>query len=255
LRAEDKEVDGRELEREQRLAESELDKGVDEELPEVVADELRVLAPTERGALVAAMREILAGNDIVIDTLHLPAHELHALEALQAAVEGRDGMHAFVYAEDRSSLLEQALAVLQPNLAYDDETYGELVARVGELRRGLSNLAEAQEEMGGEGEHAELAKKPPESSVPGPDVDPDAPKPPSTLSAGLEIKEPPKPATSLAGPELKDAAKPASTLSAGPEVKEDAAAATSLGDATEIAAAQADETPKVKKPWWKRVLS
>jgi hypothetical protein len=250
VRAEENQVDGRELEREQRLAESELEKGEDEELPEVIAEGQRDLAPTDRGALVEAMREILAGHDVVVDVLKLPAHELRALAALQAAVEGRDALHAFVFASDRRAMLEQALVVLQPNLAYDDETYAELVTHVGELRRGLSNLEEAQEEMIGEHEHAQLAKPKP----PG-EVDPDAPKPPSTLAVGPELNEPPKPASTLAGPDVKEPPKPASTLSAGPDVKDEAAPATSLGDAQEIAAAQADETPKVKKPWWKRVLS
>jgi len=253
VRVEDKEVDGLELEREQRLAQSELDKQDDEELPEVHADQQRDLARTERGALLAALRAILASEHVIVATLQLPAHELRALEALQEAVEGRDGqLDMFVYATDRRGLLEQALAVLQPNLAYDDETYVELVARVGELRRELLHLEEAQDEL--EDRHPkQLAKKPAGEPA---EVDPDAPKPASTLSIGPEVEDASKPASTLSvGPEVKDAPKPASTLAAGPEVKEEAKPATSLGDEKEIAAAQAEEMPKAKKSWWKRMLS
>ncbi|HTR54346.1 MAG TPA: hypothetical protein VMJ10_26820 [Kofleriaceae bacterium] len=237
MRAQDKEVDGRELEREQRLAESELDKRDDDELPEVHAEQQRDLARGERAGLLAAMRAILDGEHVIVATLHLPAHELRALEALQEAVEGRDTqLDMFVYATDRRGLLEQALAILQPNLAYDDETYVELVARVGELRRTLVHLEEAQDEL--EDRHPVAKAKQPDAKPPT-EVDPDAPEPASTLSVG---------------PEVKDAPKPASTLAGGPDVQEEAKPATSLGDEKEIAAAQADEVPK-KKSWWKRMLS
>lgn len=252
MRAQDKEVDGRELEREQRLAQSELEKSDDEQLPEAIGDQERDLAGAERGALLAAMRMILDGDRIIVDTLKLPAHELRALAALQEAVEGRDGeLDTFIYASDRRQLLEQALAILQPNLAYDDESYAQLVARVGELRRSLSHLEEAQDEL--EDRHPDQAKVKPAGE---PDeVDPDAPKPASTLSSGPDVKDAPKPASTLSsGPDVKDAPRPATTLSGGADVKEEAKPATSLGDEKEIAAAQADEVPK-KKSWWKRMLS
>ena len=234
MRAEEKEVDGAELERAQRLTESELEKGDDEELPEVVADEERDLQREERGGLLEAMRAILARQHVVVDELQLPAHELRALEALKAAVDGRDPKLAmFVYASDRRSLLEQALTVLESNVSYSDAVYAQIVERVGALRRDLTNLEDSQDELldGAQKEALEKTGGPPKPKPPPVEVDPDAPKPPSTLS-GPEVKEPPKPATTL-------------------------------GDAAEIAAAQADAIPQThvkadepkaeaKKPWWKR---
>ena len=76
MRAEDKAVDGPDLERQQRLTESELEKEDEEELPEVIADEQRDLVRAERGALIVAIEAILARDHVVVDQLLLPAHEL-----------------------------------------------------------------------------------------------------------------------------------------------------------------------------------
>jgi hypothetical protein len=231
LKAEDKEVDGPDLERQQRLQESELEKEDEEELPEIVADEQRDLVRTERGVLLRAVEAIMARDHVVVDMLNLPAHELRALECLKAAVDGRDAkLHMFVFASDRRDLLEQALAVLQPNLPYDDASYQLLVTRVGELRRTLTTLEDSEDELIDGSERAAVAK----ADGPPPDeVDPDAPKPASTLY-GDETTEPAKPATTL-------------------------------GDPAEIAAAHEAAMPKPpppppavepdsekKKPWWKR---
>lgn len=236
MRAEEKEVDGPDLDRQTRLTESGLDKQDEEELPEVLAEQQRELVRTERGGLLVAVEAILAHDHVVVDQLQLPAHELRALDALKAAVDGKDSkLHRFVFASDRRHLLEQALAVLQPNLAFNDASYAQLVARVAGLRHALTELEDSQDELLDGSQKEDLAKatppKPPSEPT---EIDPDAPKPPSTLH----------------GPDVADAPKPASTLG-GPEVREEPKPETSLGDPAEIAAAQADELPK-KKPWWKR---
>jgi hypothetical protein len=85
----------------------------------------------------------------------LPQRETHALETLQAAVKGSDEKGEFIFAEDRRSLLEQALAVLQQNVTYGDPAqmaalqnkFDGLVGQVGELRAQLVNLEDAQEEI------------------------------------------------------------------------------------------------------------
>jgi hypothetical protein len=244
LRAEDKQVDGIELERAERETESELEKEDDEELGELVVEEKRDLARTEQGALLEAVRAIFARDYVVVSALRLPHHELRALDALKAAVDGRDGaLHQFVYAADRRELLEQALAVLQPNLAYDDRQYAALVAHVSELRHELTSLEDAQDELL---EHHEVAavktdaKPPPEDDQP--EVDPDAPKA-STLY-GAEVAAPAKPGTSLG-----DAAEiAAAQKDAIPKSRVEPEQAGAVEPAAEAAAADA---PK-KKPWWKR---
>lgn len=249
MRAEDKELDGPDLERQQRLAESELERQDEEELPERLADEQRDLARDERERLIAAIDAILAREHVVVDMLALPEHELRALEGLQAAVEGRDAkLHQFVYASDRRDLLEQALAVLQPNLAYDDAKLAGLVERVGDLRHSLLELEDSQDELLAKREAAAIAKA--AGDAPKPDeVDPDAPKPASTLY-GPEVAEPPRPATTLVGPEQPEPAKPPTSL-IGPEEPAPPAAVTTLGDPEELAAAQPQEAA-TKKPWWRR---
>jgi hypothetical protein len=254
LRQEETEVDGFELERaEERKRESELVDHDEEELfdldgkPEFERDQERT------NLIAAAMHKILDGEHIVLDDLGLAHRELHALEALKTAASGRDQrIHAFVFAEDRRTLLEQALAVLQPDLANLERIGGldELVKGVAELRIQLDNLQDAQEEVErkheeAKGEASDTDDKPkpdedrsltgpertipkPASSLVGPDVVQE-PKPPSTLY-GAEVKETPKAASSLVGPEVAAAPKPETTL----------------GDAAEI-------KDTAKKPWWKRL--
>jgi len=281
LRAEDKEVDGRELEQDLQLEHSELEKSDEEELPAAMLDEVRDLAREQQGTLLAAIQTILARELIVIDALRLPAHELHALECLKAAVDGKDTKVAqFVFASDRRHLLEQALAVLQPNLAIDDAAYAKLVERVSGLRRDLANLEDAQDELL-DGHHREIAKaagapddkpKPevPEgapSSLYGPEVA--EPARPSSSLYGAEVVEPAARSTLSDGPAVSERAPARSTLSDGPPAAEPVPPATTLGDPAEIAAveptivreAEAIPVPPepaappeapAKKPWWKR---
>ena len=253
MRQEDKEVDGYELERaEERKRENDLIEEDNEELfdldgkPEFDRDQ-------DRTTLVAgAMHKILEGEHIVIGELALDQRELIALEALKTAVEGRDQeIHGFVFAEDRRALLEQALAVLQPDLANLELVGGtpfeDLVKEVAELRGQLSNLEDAQEEIEPHKLHAEKGeagdtddKPDDDQSLTGPERKVDKPK--SALD-GPERKDEAKPPTSLTGPEVKEAPKPPTSLT-GPEVKEAPKPPTTLGDPKEIAEAA--------KPWWQK---
>jgi hypothetical protein len=244
---EDKQLEGRELDRELRQEERKQD-----ELP-VVTEELIDLELAHRGQVVDAVQLILDQHPLAVSRLGLPQREERALAALQAAVAGRDPtLGTFVYAEDRQRLLEQALAVLQQNLAID-ERYGDLGQRVCELRHELSHLEEAQDELIDEhrepvmtkpvedAEPAEesltdfiasalyaLAELPHQSTLDGPepvvdkrDSSLDGPerafeRPASSLAGAERTFE--KPASSLAGPE-RTFEKPASSLD-GPELPE-----------------------------------
>jgi hypothetical protein len=227
------------------------------------------------------MRMILAEQNIIVSELQLPKRELEALEALKAAVEGKDQqLSQFMYANDRSDMLEQALAILQPNLVQSDarqvedmrSSFEDVLHRVGELRTQLGSLTDAQDELEGgrkrdhakaEGDSDDKPEPPtdddasltgperrlakPPSALYGPDVK-EAPKPASTL-AGPERKNEAKPST-LTGPELDDAPKPASTLGGpGPDA-DDPKPPSSLGDPADVA--QAEEAAAAKKPWWRR---
>lgn len=225
LRQEQKEVDGFELEKaEQRRRDNDLVEHDEEQLydldglPEYHRDEQR------QATVVGAMEKIFEGEHIVIDELQLDQRELRALEALKTAVEGRDQqINAFVFAEDRRTLLEQALAVLQPDLAALERLSGKaylgLVRHVGELRDELGDLEDAQAELEPRQETAAKGEAPDTEDKPKPQDD-----------------------TSLTGPERK-IEKPASSLT-GPERKEEPRPPTTLGDPKEIAAAA--------KPWWRR---
>jgi len=152
LRQEDKELDGPELEQaEERRRESEL---VEEQGDEVYdLDGKRETRADERRTtdVVAAMRKILEGGLVNLDELQLPQRQLNALEAIKTAYEGKDkDLARFVFAEDRRALLEQALAVLQPELSSLQalgEPFKELIKNVGELREKLDNLESAEEEL------------------------------------------------------------------------------------------------------------
>jgi hypothetical protein len=247
LRTEDKEIDGRELARHVELEQSRREKEDAEELPHVLGEQARDLAPTVRGELCSAVQAILAREHVVIDMLRLPAHEQRALEALQEAVDGRDAkLHRFVFASDRRDLLEQALAMLQPNLALDARAYHSLVARVGELRHQLANLEDSQDELIDGSHHRGAEKLHPESTPPSDttDIDPDAPRPASTLD-GPELAPAPTPSTTLGDPAeiaASDAARSA------PQVLRRG------GPATEPVpdAPPQPSTSTAKKPWWKR---
>jgi hypothetical protein len=278
----DKLVDGREAahaESQQRA--DVLEKG-EEALPAPSAFAVPEAALERRGQLLGAIRMILDRQALEVTDLHLPQRESRALDALQVAVSGRSSdLWQFVYATDRRDLLEQALAVLQPDLIHaDDKTARELHAqfadiaeRVGELRHVLTGLDDAQGELEGHQRAApeQSTTDPSEAPKPTPS-DPDAPRPATTL-AGPELPEPPAPATTLAGPELPEPPAPATTLTGpelpeppapattltgpelpeppapattlmGPELAPAAAPASSLGDAGELA-------ERAKLPWWR----
>ena len=246
MRAEDKDVDGRELEAQaEQQRESELEKSDDAELPELQSDADQ--STEHRGQLIALVRAIFNREHVIVENQQLPARELKALEALQAAVEGRDAkLSQFVYASDRRDMLEQALAVLQPNFVTGDEkhaqmlgAYADLIERVAALREGLVDKEDAQDDLLHANTHVAATK------AEG-DQDDDDDKPRDSTLTGPERKQPPKPATSLTGPEVKEAPKPATTLT-GPEVEDEPKGPSTLGDPKDLAEAQ-------KTPWWKRVL-
>jgi hypothetical protein len=264
LRQEAKEVDGFELEKaEERKRESELVEDDEEQLYDLDGKPAFERELDHASVVAAAMQRILEREHIVIDVLGLDRREQRALEALKTAVEGRDqDIHAFVFAEDRRALLEQALAVLQPNLArLGGELLHTLVKEVAELRHRLDTLEDAQEEAehrdpGADTSEAsdtddkpepdddafatETERAKPQSSLTGPEREPE-PKPQSSLTGPGRTPEP-KPQSSLTGPEREPEPKPQSSLT-GPELPEPKKPPTSLGDPEEIAAAV--------RPWWR----
>jgi hypothetical protein len=200
VRAEEKEVEGPDLARaeQHRLSEQE-----ETELPEIAGEEVRDV-DRERGTrLIDAMREILGNNAVNVEQLQLPARELEALKALQSAVTGKTETDMFVFAEDRKSLLEQALAVLQPNLSSGQtselaEMAGGLellTETVAEMREQLTNLSDAQDELLGDERDRFMAAIAGESDdKPAKPSDPDAPRPASTVSGpGPEVKREERP--------------------------------------------------------------
>lgn len=252
MRVEDKQVEGNAVEHELAQAETQ----EEQELPEIGGEELRDVEHADGTALVDAMRQILANNPLSIDKLALPARELKALDALQKAVTGKSDTQMFLFAEDRKSMLEQALAVLQPNLTSHGEraelhemsdSLGQLTKRVATLRHKLTNLGDAQDELMADEKDrflaaavAESADKP--ETKPAKPSDPDAPRPASTVTGpGPEVEWTEKTITIDKGPEAKREDH-ASTLSKGAEVKREDKP-TTLGDPKEIDAAT---------PWWNR---
>lgn len=254
MRAEEKEVEGPILEEEAEKLAASADKREDEEhLPEVGGEEQRDVARVPGTTLLDAMRQILSGSELEIERLALPERELRGLRALEKAVSGKSDKDMFVYAEDRKSLLEQALAVLQPNLTAGHQTselveirdsLEQMTRRVAELRAKLGNLEAAQDELMADEKERFLEAAAETADKPKPDKpsDPDAPRPASTVSGpgpAVEWKE--KPITVDKGPEAKRE-EFVSTLSKGAEVKREEPP-TTLGDPKEIAAAV---------PWWQR---
>jgi hypothetical protein len=283
VRTEEKQIDGLDLELAERQHKASLGRDQDArtwtegELPEFGGEAQRDIERARNTRLIDAMRQIMDSREGVsekrstadalkISELGLPEREAKALQALENAVRGRTEAGLFIYAEDRREMLEQALAVLQPNLTSGATTelaeipmsMEELTASVGELREALGDLEDAQEELIGDEKQRFAEKhKPGKPSDP---VDPDKPKPPSALTGGPEAKREEKPSTLSTGPEakreetkstlsegpaVKDEAK-ASTLSAGPAVEDGPEAPSTLGDEKEIAEVQK------KKPWWRR---
>ena len=240
MRQEDKEVDGFELEQaEERKRESELIEDDEEQLTDLDGKPEHERDEERSTSVVGAMHKILEGEHIVLNDLKLPQRELKALEALKTAVEGRDqNLNGFVYAEDRRTLLEQALAVLQPDLAkletIGGKPFEDMVKDVAELRGKLNVLEDAQEEVAA---NAKVAAKGEAGDTE------DKPKPDDDQSLTGPERKIEKPASSLTGAEPK-IEKPKSALSEGPALAEPANQPTTLGDPSEIAQAV--------PPWWKR---
>jgi hypothetical protein len=237
VRAEDKQLEGQDLEREQRV-EASREHAIDE-LPTFAGEEVRDVALDHRSRLFDALQLVLAGAQIDLELLYLPQRETQALDAVRTAVGGRDSLGEFVFAEDRRSLLEQALAVLQQNLTHGEPAqlaalqgkFDMLTSQVGELRTALTDLADAQEERedfhqaakpGAAGETADAAKPKPRPGKPG--------KPEDARLDGEERPQPAPVPSTLDGPARADPPRPPSTL----------------GDPAELAEAAA------RLPWWKR---
>lgn len=244
MRFEDKEVEGAESLLEQTQRENDLVEEDEQEVPQLRIAE--VLEQQRESALMAAMREILEGRHIVINDLQLPQKELRALDALKAAVTGRDGeLGQFVYAEDRRDLLEQALAVIQPEVMREvTKPFQDLIARIGTLRTDLKDLEDAQDELleanqkvGLIGDAPDTTEKPKPQDD---DMSLDGPervvkKPPTSLTG--DRKEEPKLPSTLDGPALKEAPKPE----------------TSVGSKQDLAEAEVAEPQRLKtKPFWRR---
>jgi len=152
LRQEDKELDGPELEQaEERRRESDLVEEKDDELHDLDGQRETRASDRRTTEVVAAMRKILEGGIVDLEELDIPQRQLNALEAIKTAYEGKDkDLSRFVYAEDRRTLLEQALAVLQPELTQLQtlgKPFEDLLKDVGELREKLNDLQDAEEEL------------------------------------------------------------------------------------------------------------
>ena len=246
MRVEDKAVDGLDLERERDRELTPLEREEDQ-LPENARDEVAGLSRSAGSEVLSAIQAILNGDRAVeVAKLNLPEREARALEALQAAVTGKQpGTGTFVFAEDRESMLEQALAVLQPMLTRAEPEVAAAFARdherittqVTELRSWLVTLESAQEELF---PHAPVATK---AGTPDTTDKPDVKPGESTLTGGPEVKREPAKTTLTGGPEVKrDPAE--TTLTGGREAKR-TESPTTLGDPKEIAEVQ-------RQPWWKR---
>ena len=232
MRVEEKEVDGLDLEHQEEQKEALLAETKEAELPKLAGEEVRDLEKERTAQLMVAMRMIFERKHLNVTHLRMPQRETLALQALQAAVSGRTtNVDQFVFASDRRSMLEQALAVLQPNLtggaeqqlAAMSQDFQILSKQVSELRDSLMNLEDGQDElMAGERDRA-IAKAGDADTAdkPKPKSDPDAPRPASTLSKGDEVKPTPKHTTLGSGPEVTEAKYQTgpSTLSTGPEAK------------------------------------
>lgn len=288
MRIEEKQVDGLDLEHQEEQQEVLLAETKEAGLPKLAGEEVHDLEKERSVQLMTAMRMIFEDEHLNVTHLQMPQRETRALEALQAAVRGRStNIDKFVYASDRRSMLEQALAILQPNLTGGAEQqlaamcqdFKILSKQVSELRDSLMNLEDGQDELmanehergTGKAADAETTDKPKPATS-----DPDAPRPASTLSKGDEVKPAPKTTTLSSGPDAKLEREP-STLSSGPEAKSGPKATTlssgpdakyepgpstlssgpeaklergptTLGDADEIVA------EAKKKPWWKRMI-
>ncbi len=254
MRLEDKELEGPDLEREQGLEQLEDEtREHDKALPAHAGPQVVEVEHSHR--MFDALQAILNGENLSIPMLYLPQREALALEALQAAVTGRDrSMNTFLFAEDRKSLLEQALSVLQQNLTRGDSAtltalhakYDALTENVANLRGELLGLEDAQDDLIEQKQRDEEVTSAPEtddkddkdeavtgfmasaldalagaaqpfrSTLVGPALPEDQPA--SSTLDGPEVKVEARP-SALAGPELPAPAPHVSLLDApGPEV-------------------------------------
>jgi hypothetical protein len=289
VQLEDKLVDGREAAHAESQQRADVLEHGENTLPAPMVEAVEDAALERRGQLLGAIRMILDRQTLTVSHLRLPQRESRALEALQVASSGKSrDLGQFVYATDRRDMLEQALAVLQPDLTHaDDQTarelsaqFADLSARVSELRQALTDLEDSQDELleghqkaaleKGDTDSTEANAKPKPKPTPS---DPDAPRPATTL-VGPEVPEPARPPTTLVGPEVPEPAKPPTTL-VGPEVPEPTRPPTTLvgpelapeaPPATTLVGPElAPEAPpasslgdadelaaKAKLPWWRR---
>jgi hypothetical protein len=241
VRYEDREVAGVQADREiDQERQNELERNDEHEVPAIVP--LEVLDEARELRVVEAMRSVLQHRAIVINDLALPKRELDALEALKAAVEGKDGqLSRFVFASDRKELLEQALAVLQPAIAAQTSLFADMIEDIGELRHDLHEREDAQDELLAPAKGAPVVAHTDtddDQSLDGPERN--LPEPKSTLADGPEVKPEAKKSSLSDGPAV-DEPPAKSTLSDGPAAPEPTPPPTTLGDAAEINA----------KPWWR----
>jgi hypothetical protein len=237
-------TDGRQLEQDEI---DQRDFLPDDKLPEIRGAETVGAMPgvqheqprQHRAILLQAVQAILEEQDVEVQQLPLSALELNALESLKAAVDGREQhLGQFVYATDRRDMLEQALAVLQPNFVHGAPNqlqqlkwaFDEMQGKISELRARLTSLDDAQDELmdanaqvgikldGGGGDSDDeldpagnLIVKPHETALTGPAV-PDRLPQPSTLERGPELAAEQKPPSTLVGAELPPEPKPRSML-------------------------------------------
>ncbi|MCE9579282.1 MAG: hypothetical protein K8W52_39525 [Deltaproteobacteria bacterium] len=190
--------------------------------------------------LSAVIEALLHGDEIDVSALAVGEHERAAIDYLVAAITGRDHGR-FVYAEDRLTMLNQALAVLQPVLAVGAvmseidavDRYHALVTDVGELRDALDALSDAQEEVFAQDHPPPLARD--EDDTPPADAGGDEPRP-TTLVGDPEAVIVEQPTTLVGGPEALLEERP-TTLVGSPEVVLEERPTTLLGgpeDAPEV---------------------
>jgi hypothetical protein len=214
-----------------------------ERLPDSHIEAIRSADKEGRAQLLGALRMVLDRERLDISQLRMPPRESRALEALRSAVEGKDERNEFIYASDRRDLLERALGVLQPDLMHTDrETarelhaqFADLTERVALLRDELGDLEDAQDELLEPHEKAALealaagdkpAPKPP-AKPPTVPSDPEAAKPPTSLTGPDVPEKKPVPTTLTGGPDPSEK-KPAPTTLTGPDVPENKPAPTTL---------------------------
>jgi hypothetical protein len=288
VKQEDKLVDGLDAAKQESRQREDVEMRGEASLPAPVALAMRDAAVEHRAQLLGAVRMILDGDTLTVASLQLPMRESLALDALQVATTGRaSDTGQFVYASDRRDLLERALGVLQPDLVHADAKsaleldaqFADLSARVADLRGELTDLEDAQDELLTDEEKARLeataaagsgdkgdkpkpvdpnaprpastltgpdlpAEKVPPSTLSGPDLPPEKPTP-STLDGPDLPAEKPAP-SSLSGPDLPPEKLPPSTLD-GPDLPAAPAPPSTLGDPADLAAAE-----RANQPWWRR---